>query len=410
MNLIENIRLALRALAANKLRSGLTMLGIVIGVGAVVALLAIGNGAAVSITQSVEGIGSNMITVMPGRFRMRPGQGTGQAASLYYEDFEAIQASVRQVTAIAPVYQSMAAVKVGDKSSQVSVTATTAAFAPVRSYQVAAGRFLTDNDQAAAARVVVLGSQTAADFFNGLNPLGRKIKIDGVSFEVVGVLQSKGSSGFGSADDIALIPLETGYEKLFGAKATDGSQRKLSLISLSAVNPDTVDEATAQVTRALRRQHQLAASDDADFSVISQTDLLSTVGTITTTLTIFLGAIAAISLLVGGIGIMNIMLVSVTERTREIGLRKAVGARRSAILMQFLVETITLSVFGGLMGIGLGVGVAALFTMLELITAQVTADSILMAFAFAVAVGLFFGIYPAFRAASLRPMDALRYE
>ncbi|MFZ6030269.1 MAG: ABC transporter permease [Chloroflexota bacterium] len=410
MNISENIRVALRALAANKLRSALTMLGIVIGVGAVVALLAIGNGAAASITSSVEGIGSNMITVMPGRVRMGPGQNTGQRADLYYEDYEALLSGIEGVSAVAPVYQAMGTVKAGSTTAQVTVAATTPAFSPVRAYPVAQGRFLTENDRTTTARVAVLGSQTAKDLFNGLNPLGRKIKIDGVNFEVVGVLASKGSAGLGNADDIVLIPLETGYEKLFGARATQDGKQTLSAISLSATSADVVGDVSSQMDRLLRRQHKLAFNDEPDFTVMSQNDILGSVSLITNTLTIFLGAIAAISLLVGGIGIMNIMLVSVTERTREIGLRKAVGAKRRTILAQFLVETVTLSLLGGLIGISLGVGVALLFTALDWIVAEITLSSVLLSFGFALAVGLFFGIYPAFRAAGLRPMEALRYE
>lgn len=410
MNLSENIHIALRALTANKLRSALTMLGIVIGVGAVVALLSIGTGAAASITSSVEGIGSNMIAIMPGRVSVGPGQNPSQHADLYYDDYDVIHLNVKNVSAVAPAFQAMSTVKAGGTTVQVSVTATTPEFAPVRAYKVARGRFLTHNDQAKAARVAVLGSQTAKDLFNDLNPIGRKIKIDGVSFEVVGLLEAKGTAGMVNADDTVMIPLETGYEKLFGSQATLDGQRLLSAIVLSADNPDMVDNVTVQVDRLLRRQHDLAYNEDADFTVKSQSDILSSVSLITDTLTIFLGAIAAISLLVGGIGIMNIMLVSVTERTREIGLRKAVGARRRTILIQFLVETITLSLLGGLIGIGLGVGVALLFTALDWIAAEITLSSILLSFTFALAVGLFFGIYPAFRASSLRPMDALRYE
>jgi putative ABC transport system permease protein len=409
MNLIENVKIALRALVSNKLRSTLTMLGIIIGVGAVVALMAIGEGATASITGQVEGLGSNMISILPTRELNGPMNNT-QLTRLYYSDYEAIARHSENIAKIAPVFQAGKVVKYGNKSAQYTVTGITADFADVRSYKVAQGRFVTQSDNAANARVAVLGSQAATDLFGNLNPLGRTIKIGGIQFDVVGVLESKGSGGFGSSDDVILIPLETGYTKLFGSTAMADGKRLLSSLYLSAANPDVVNDAVTRVEYILRKQHGLSPSVEADFSVISQNQFLDTLGQITTTLTIFLGAIAAISLLVGGIGIMNIMLVSVTERTREIGLRKAVGARRNAILAQFLIETVTLSVFGGLLGVLLGAGVAWLFTFTGMITAQVTLSSISMAFLFAVAVGVFFGLYPASRAASLRPIEALRYE
>jgi len=275
---------------------------------------------------------------------------------------------------------------------------------------VADGRFITNNDNAAQARVVVLGSQAAIDLFSGLNPMGRDITISGINFTVVGVLASKGTTSFFSQDDIILVPIETGYARLFGGRALVSGQRTLSSISLSAANSNSVNDVISQVEYILRRDHGLTLRDTLPFSVSSQNQALSTLTSITTTLTAFLGAIAGISLFVGGIGIMNIMLVSVRERTREIGLRKAVGARRSAILLQFIVETITLSLFGGILGILLGAGIAGVVTLTGLITTYVSLDVILYSFFFAALVGLFFGIYPAYQAASLRPIEALRYE
>jgi putative ABC transport system permease protein len=408
MNIIENVRIALRALVSNKLRSALTMLGIVIGVGAVVALLAIGQGATASVTSQVEGLGSNMITILPTR-NLRGMMGA-QTTRLYYSDYETIAGHNENIAKMAPIYQAGETVKYGSKNAQYTVMGTTPDFTDVRAYKVSQGRFLNENDSAANARVAVLGSQTAVDLFGNLNPVGRSIKIGGVQFDVIGVLESKGSGGFGSSDDVILIPLETGYTKLFGSAAVDNGKRLISTLSISAASPNVVNDVIAQVEYILRKQHGLDPSADADFSVMSQNQFLDTLNQITSTLTIFLGAIAAISLLVGGIGIMNIMLVSVTERTREIGLRKAVGARRNTILMQFLVETVTLSVFGGLLGVLLGAGVAWLFTFTGMITAHVTLNSVLLAFMFAVAVGVFFGLYPASRAAALRPIEALRYE
>jgi putative ABC transport system permease protein len=409
MNIIENIRISFRALAANKLRSGLTMLGIIIGVAAVVALMSIGRGATRSVTSRVEGLGSNLIAVASARNVRQAGVGA-QTTPLYYSDYQAIAKDVSNVVGISPVYQTGAQVAYGSNQSQFSITGVTPDFASVQAYTVAQGRFINNNDNSSESRVVVLGSQAATDLFSGLNPMDRDITIDGINFTVVGVLASKGSTGFFSQDEVILIPLETGYSRLFGGRAVANGQRTLSTISLSAANSNVVNNVISQTDYILRRDHSLTLRDTLPFSVTSQSQALSTLTSITTTLTVFLGAIAGISLFVGGIGIMNIMLVSVRERTREIGLRKAVGARRSVILMQFIVETITLSLVGGIIGILLGAGIAAIVTLTGLITTYVSVDVILYSFFFAALVGLFFGIYPAYQAASLRPIEALRYE
>ena len=407
MNFSENFRVALRALAANKMRSILTMLGIVIGVGAVVALMAIGNGATASITEQVQGIGANVISVFPGRFDR---EGQSAPAFLYYEDYEALAKNVDNIVGIAPSFQSNATVTYGKKTVNVGVTATTPQFGQVRVYEAEYGRFLTENDRASLARVAVIGSQTAKDLFGGLNPVGRTIKINSAPFEVVGVLKSKGSTGFGSADEIVLVPLETGYDKLYGSFAVVNGKRQVSDISMSAANPEVVNDVIVQAERILRRQHGLKLNDELDFTVLSQTAFLSALTAITATLTAFLGFIGVISLVVGGIGVMNIMLVSVTERTREIGLRKAVGAKRRAILVQFLIETLVLSFIGGLLGIGLGWGIALLVNLSGQITTRVDAVTITIAFVVTGLVGIFAGLYPAWRASRLRPIEALRYE
>jgi putative ABC transport system permease protein len=314
------------------------------------------------------------------------------------------------IVAIVPSYQSSYLVKYGDQSFNVGVTGVTKDYQEAHSYKVAEGRFVSDGDNKSEALVAVLGSQTAQDLFGGLTAIGKTISVKGVKFEVVGVLESKGSSGFGSSDDAIFIPLETGYNKLFGSTATYNDKKVVNSIAVSVKTTDAMDTVSAQIKFLIRRSHKLASTDELDFNVLSQADLLSTLTTVTQTLTVFLGAIAGISLLVGGIGIMNIMLVSVTERTKEIGLRKAVGATRNQILTQFLIETVTLSLLGGIVGILLGVGIAEVFTLTGLITAVVTAGSIILAFTFALAIGVFFGLYPAFRAANLHPMVALRYE
>jgi putative ABC transport system permease protein len=292
----------------------------------------------------------------------------------------------------------------------VNVAGVTEDYREVNSYDIADGRFISDGDNKSGSLVAVLGSQTADDLFGGLSPIGKTISINGVKFEVIGVLASKGSSGFLSSDDAIFVPLDTGYNKLFGSTATYNDKKIVNRISVSVLTTEAMDTVSAQIEFLLRRAHKLTSSDEADFNILSQADLLSTLNSVTQTLTIFLGAIAGISLLVGGIGIMNIMLVSVTERTKEIGLRKAVGATKNQILTQFLIETLTLSLLGGLIGILFGMGIATFFSATGLIASVITADSILLAFTFALAIGIFFGIYPAFRAANLHPMVALRYE
>ena len=407
MNVLANIRVAMRALAVNKLRSVLTMLGIIIGVAAVVALIAIGNGATASITEQIEGIGSNMVTVFPGIFE-RGGQRI--QAKLAYSDYEALTQGVEKVSVISPVFQRISQLTYGGTSIDVEVRATVDNYQQVRAMELSKGRFISRVDDSSRARVVILGSQTATDLFSGLSPIGRRIRIDDVFFQVIGVLESKGGGGFGNEDDLAIIPLETGYTRLFGSRAISQGERVLSLVSMSAATPEDVEWVMVQIERIMRQRHGLKLTDELDFTVFSQNAFLEAFDEITATLTIFLGAIAGISLLVGGIGIMNIMLVSVTERTREIGLRKAVGARRSTIMFQFLIETIVLSLIGGVTGIALGWGIAYGVSAADLVQADVRANTIMMAFFFAAFVGIFFGIYPASRAARLSPIEALRYE
>ena len=409
MNFSENFRIALRALAANKLRSGLTMLGIIIGVGAVVALMAMGNGATASITSQVQGIGSNLIIVFPGKQDRRRDQFT--PADMYYSDYEALAKSLTNVVAIAPSFDGGGQTTLyGKNRVNTAISSTTPAFLTVRAYEMENGRFITQQDRASIARVAVIGSQTAKDLFGGLNPVGRSIKIGNIPFEIVGVFKSKGASGFSNSDEIIVIPLETGYEKLFGAAATANGKRRVTSITMSATGPDVVTDVIVQTERVLRREHRLKLSDELDFTVLSQGAFLSALNAITATLTAFLGFIGVISLFVGGIGVMNIMLVSVTERTREIGLRKAVGAKRRAILLQFLIETLVLSFIGGLLGIGLGWTISALVNLTGQITAKVDGGTIAVAFIVTAMVGIFAGLYPAWRASRLRPIEALRYE
>lgn len=410
MNIFTNIRVALRALRANKMRSSLTVLGIVIGVAAVVALLSIGRGATSGITSSVESMGTNLITVSTGR-TFGPGSG-GQSSSgtLTYADYEKITAKMSGMRAIAPYYSSMDQVSTTNLTSNYTIMGVTTDYKDATNLVVKDGRWFTAQDNVSKSRVVVIGATVATDLFQGLNPIGRKIKINNSQFEVVGVLESKGTMGFLSGDSNIFLPLSTGYAKVFGLRATSQGKYVLSGITVSAESADAVNGIILQIENVLRASHNLSLSDDLPFSVSSQASMLSSLSTITNTMTALLGAIAGISLLVGGIGIMNITLVSVTERTREIGLRKAVGAPQKAILFQFLVETMTLSILGGIIGILLGVAIAGVVTYLGIITAKVTADVVILSFSFSALIGLFFGIYPAYQASKLRPIEALRYE
>ncbi len=403
MSLFENLRIAFRAISANKLRSGLTMLGIIIGVASVVALMAVGQGATSGITSQVEGMGTNLISITGARaFQF---MGGGQGVSLRFSDFEAILEEIGSQASVAPYYQGSASVMNGDRSANASVIGITPTYTHVNEYEIDKGRFISSQDNLEKSYVVVLGATSAEDLFAGLNPINREIKINGKAFTVIGVLAAKGTN-----DDLVLIPLETGYDVVFGAQAKSEGVYTLSGISLSAKNADKVDAIIARIEFILRREHGLTLTEDLSFTVSSQSQMLESLSSISGTLTTMLGAIAGISLLVGGIGIMNITLVSVRERTREIGLRKAVGAPRGVILFQFLMETLTLSILGGILGVLLGSAIAWAVSSSGLMKATVTTNVILLSFAMASLIGVVFGIYPAYQAASLRPIEALRYE
>jgi len=413
MNVLESVRVALRSLGANRLRSTLTMLGIIIGVGAIIALLSIGQGAGAAITEQVQGIGSNLIIVLPGA-APRPGSSVSVAGTITLADANALEDRIccPSIAVVAPVYQRSAQISNGGYNTNSQVVGVTPAYALVRNWHTASGRFIDERDLQTVTRVAVLGKSTARTLFGSEDPVGQSIKINRIPFKVIGVMVEKGGTSMfgGSQDDIVLVPLSTAQQRLFrsAAQTAQGALR-VSSVLVSAVNEKQIDTATAQITQVLRERHKIRYQQD-DFTVLSQKDLLGALNQITDILTLFLAAIAAISLLVGGIGIMNIMLVSVTERTREIGIRKAIGARRQDILLQFLIEAVTISMVGGVIGILFGATVGMVVNTTGVIKTTLDPTSVLLAVGFSVAVGLFFGLYPAARAASLHPIEALRYE
>jgi putative ABC transport system permease protein len=394
VNAFELLRLAISRLRTSRLRAALTMLGVVIGVASVVALVGVGQGTTANITSRLSALGTNLLTVSP--------TGRSSTSPLTLEDAGAI-ATVDGVAAVAPELQTSLPIVAGTKSTTTSVIGTSAAYAQVRAYDVWQGAFLTDALTAQALRVAVLGATTASDLGLDATSIGSTIQVGGLPFTVIGILQPKGGSGFQNPDDEILVPLAV-VRKYFV------SGDSIRTIGVSVATGDQMTEATNAITALLRDRHELAATDAADFQVFNQTQLLDAASSISATLTLLLGGIASISLIVGGIGIMNIMLVSVRERTREIGIRKAVGARGRDILAQFLIEALTLSLLGGLIGIVLGLGVSALIGQIAGWGFQFNPTTVAAAVVFSLAVGVVFGVWPARMAARLDPITALRYE
>jgi putative ABC transport system permease protein len=404
----QSILEALESLSSNKMRSGLTIIGIVIGVAAVIAIISIGRGAENSITGSIQGIGTNLVFVFRGGSEdvRNPKPLTLTDASAIADPFQA-----PSVSGVAPVLQGSAEVSAGGETTNTQVSGVTPDYGPVRNMELSEGEFIRDEHILGQASVVVLGTEVADALFGRSGGLvGETVRVEGQPFTVLGVLKSKGGSGFGNQDDQILVPLTTAQSRLLRRSTRD----RVDMLIIQAASADRVLQASDEVAQVLRARHRTEIGKD-DFTILSQQDFLNTAQTITNVLTIFLGGIAAISLLVGGIGIMNIMLVSVTERTREIGLRKALGARRIDILVQFLAESSLLSMIGGLVGIGLGALISNIVARIAIangtdLSPQIGVDTILLATLFSTAVGLFFGLYPANRAASLEPVEALRYE
>ncbi|HEY6868058.1 MAG TPA: ABC transporter permease [Candidatus Eisenbacteria bacterium] len=405
MSLGALLAVGIQALARNRTRSALTVLGIVIGVAAVIATLAIGQGARAAVQAQIRALGANTLTVLPGTITAGGARsGMGSTTTLTVEDADAIRRECTSVVAVAPSVRTVGQVVFGNQNWSTQILGTTGDYAIIRQWPVEKGVFIADSDVRGAAKVCVLGQDVVAQLFPGIDPVGSTVRIKDVPFRVVGVLSYKGGSGFGgNQDDVVLIPLTTAQRRLMGITYVNN-------IMVSAASEQLVNDAVDQITDLLRQRHRIRPGDNADFFIFTQLEFAQTAESTSKVMTLLLASIAAVSLLVGGIGIMNIMLVSVTERTREIGIRRAIGARRRDILLQFLLESAFLSLAGGALGVLIGVVAATLVSSIAKWPTMVQPSAVALAFGFASLIGLFFGLYPARRAAGLDPVDALRYE
>lgn len=408
MNMGELLRISIRSLRANKLRSFLTMLGIIIGVATVIAMISIGQGTNQQVTSQIQSLGSNLITVTAGSSQATGGAGadSGSTNSLQISDVDPIS-KIDTVKYVAPVMQVSAQLKNGSNNTSSTIIGSNPSYADIKSWETDIGRFFTEDEVEGKAKVVVLGSTTAENLFGkaGFDAIGSIIKINNIPFRVIGVLKSKGSTGSLDQDDTVIAPITT-IQSRFQVGSSKSSVRQ---ILVEAKSPASIQSTIALMEYTMRQSHKLGNAED-DFKVQSQEDVLSSAESVTKTLTLFLGGVAAISLLVGGIGIMNIMLVSVTERTREIGIRKAIGAQEGSILTQFLFESVTLAILGGIIGVLLGFGGSKFVGSLMTVTTAVSMKSVLLAVGFSAFIGIVFGVFPARQAAKLDPIEALRYE
>lgn len=396
------IKIAFRGLMANKMRSFLTMLGIIIGVGAIIAMLSIGEGAKKQVTESIQRFGTNLLRVRPGAARQRHVH-SGEVETLTLADAHAIEEKIPYVVAVVPTVMNMAQVKFANKNASTSVTGTTREYPEVNNYSVGDGRFINRSDVKIMAKVVALGTTVKNELFGEGVAVGKYIKVNGVNFMVVGVMKSKGQSSWRDPDDQIFIPITTSQKRLF-------KKDSINNIYLQVEHVDRIQAVKDSVDKLLRTRHRIAAGTDSDFNVRDYTEFISSLKEISQTFTILLGGIAAVSLLVGGIGVMNIMLVSVTERTREIGIRMAVGAKRKDILLQFLLEALVITFMGGIIGIIVGALISYGVSNFGGWDTEITPSSILLAFLFSVIIGLIFGIFPARKASYMDPIEALRYE
>ncbi len=406
MTVLDILEETYTSLSSNKVRSGLTMLGIVIGISSVIAMVSIGAGAQGSIQARIQSIGSNLVIVRPGAVRgpgVQVSAGRGSAKSLTLDDANALTA-LSSAKAIAPEATAQYQITAKGKNTRTEASGVTSAYAEVRNLEVDAGSFITDQEVQSLARVVVLGPVARDDLFGvDADAVGQNIRIKNIEFKVIGVLKAKGGNGFGNADDWTFVPVSTAQRYLTGDKY-------VSTINIEATDANSMTDLQQQVTDTLLTRHHISDPALADFSTLNQADIVATASSITSTFTILLAAVAGISLVVGGIGIMNMMLTTVTERTREIGLRKAIGAKNSDISIQFLTEAVLLTVIGGVIGVILGWSISFGMTYFNILATSVSFSSILLAFGVSALIGIVFGYYPARRAASLSPIDALRYE